>query len=114
MKQKPIKIDIAYVPGDETFQFANDMYGILKEAGWQIGGFQLVELQAPWRGVRVDYYEAGSDKLPVERQVAVPKDSSAEALIKALMRAGIRNISVHPNEEDPRDSIRLLIAPYPG
>jgi len=114
LKQKPIKIDIAYVPGDETFEFANDMYGVLKEASWQIGSFQLVELQTPWRGVRVDYYESGSDKLPVGRRVAVPKDSSAGALITALMKAGIRNISVHPNEEDPQDSIRLLIAPYPS
>jgi hypothetical protein len=113
LKQTPIKIDIAYVPGDETFQFANDMYEILKGAGWEIGSFQLVELQTPWRGVRVDYYEAGSDKLPVGRRVTVLKGSPAETLIEVLMKAGIRNISVHPNEEDPQDSIRLLIAPYP-
>lgn len=114
LKQKPIKIDIAYVSGDETFQFANDMYEALKEAGWRMGGFNQVVLMTPWRGVRVDYYESGGNKLPVERLVTVPKDSSAETLIKALMKAGIRNISVHPNEEDPQDSIRLLVAPYPG
>jgi hypothetical protein len=114
LKDKAFKIDIAYVPGDETFQFANDMYGLVKEAGWQIGGFDLVALQTPWRGVRVDYYESGSDSIPLGARVTVPAGSPAEALIRALMKAGIRNISVHPNEEDPRDSIRLLVAPYPG
>jgi hypothetical protein len=113
LKEKPSKIDIAYVPGDETYQFTNDMYEILKGAGWQIGSFQLVVLQTPWRGVRVDYYEAGSERIQDGARVTVPEGSSAEAMIKALMKAGIRNITVHPNEKDPQDSIRILIAPYP-
>jgi hypothetical protein len=97
----------------EANEFAQQWYDVLAAAGWNMKDKQviLVQLERPWRGVRVGY--RGQPLVDDKRMVTVPDKTPEAALVSALMTARVEGISVNPKPELEENFIELLVSSNP-
>jgi len=97
----------------EANEFAQQLYDLLVAAGWTMKDKQviLVQLERPWKGVRVGYH--GEPPADEKGLVSVPAGTPQAALVSALMTAGIEGISVNPKADLEEGLIELLVSSNP-
>lgn len=97
----------------EANEFAQQWYDLLAAAGWMMKDKQviLVQLERPWRGIRVGY--RGEPPADPKGTVSVPDDTPEGVLVNALLMAKIEGISVNPKQDLEDGFIELLVSSDP-
>lgn len=113
LKPNPGKIDIHYAMGDEPNRYAQDLYGVLKSAGWDCSPPWPVMIPGEqWKGMVVRYH-AEKAANPGE-SVSPPTNTPVAALLQAIVAAHLRKgVMLNPDPTQPEGSIELVISTYP-
>jgi hypothetical protein len=113
LAKHPATVRVYAVNDMEANEFAQQLYDLLTTAGWKMKDNQiiLVQLERPWRGVRVGYH--GEPPLDEKGLVSVPDNTPQAALVGALLTAKIEGVSVNPKMDLEEGFIELLVSSNP-
>ncbi len=113
LAKHPATVRVFAVDDMEANEFAQQWYDLLAAAGWTMKDKQVipVQLERPWRGVRVGY--RGEPPADEKGLVSVPGDTPESALVGALMNAKTEGISVNPKIDLEDGFVELLVSSNP-
>ena len=110
----PAKVSVQSVVNDqEAYRFAAQMFKLLNNAGWEMQdhGVRIFMIGGePWTGVTVRFHgNAAAPGTLVDLDDRTPPG----CIMRALMKAQIKNLSAQPVPEQPEGTVMLLVSSLP-